>query len=402
MASITFWGLVASPYQLKMQSIADFAELSWRRQPEQGSLIANLRLLRRVQKARAGGAVQRFPSRVEGMDEYPAVPYYTLDGSHYYYDSTGLARHLDSLGHSAPPLIPESSAEQFLCCLIDEAFDEFGLYMVHHNRWVTSASTNVMGEMTVREMIPGLLPPLRRVVGRRLARRQSRRCPYLFSIAPPDFESGVDPDITPPSRAGFPPTHALLDEAWRSYLAAMEQRLAEQPFLLGKRFTLADASAYGQLGMNLVDGRAADLLRELAPLTYDWLCAIRDGKHQGSRGQLQLDASLGRLITCIGDTFIPLMRQNTEAWARHSAQGQRRFNEAAFNRGEALYDGELLGKPFRAVAKSFQVVVWEDLLASWSSLESPVQEELLRRYPSLLGVNDAPVQSAAPHTCAAG
>jgi glutathione S-transferase len=31
MTSITFWGLTASPYQLKMQSIPDFAEQSWRK-----------------------------------------------------------------------------------------------------------------------------------------------------------------------------------------------------------------------------------------------------------------------------------------------------------------------------------------------------------------------------------
>jgi glutathione S-transferase len=46
--------------------------------------------------------------------------------------------------------------------------------------------------------------------------------------------------------------------SWRRYLAAMENVLREQPFLLGQRFTLADASAYGQLSMNLVDGRAAE------------------------------------------------------------------------------------------------------------------------------------------------
>jgi len=276
-----------------------------------------------------------------------------------------------------------SAGERFLCRLIDEAFDEFGLYMVHHNRWVTSASTNVMGEMSAREMFGWLPAPLRRRVGRNLARRQSQRCPYLFSIAPQDFDAGVDSDITPPALAGFPPTHELLDQAWRRYLAAMEQQLSEHAFLLGERFTLADASAYGQLSMNLVDGRAEQLLQELAPRTHRWLHAIRDGEHRGSRGELQIASSLSALIDCICDTFIPLMQQNAAAWEPYNENGQSRFNEAAFDRGEALYDGELLGKPFRSVAKSFQVVVWQELVTNWNTLASAEQSELVDRYPAL-------------------
>ena len=85
MASITFWGLTASPYQLKMQSIADFAGLNWQRLPEQGSLISNLRFLKNLRRARAAKSVQRFPEYMHGLDEYPAVPFYTLDQQHFYY-----------------------------------------------------------------------------------------------------------------------------------------------------------------------------------------------------------------------------------------------------------------------------------------------------------------------------
>lgn len=385
MPSITFWGLTASPYQLKMQSIADFAGLSWRRLPEQGRPLENLRFMRRLRKAKAADAVMRFPQRIAGMDEYPEVPYYTLDGQGLYYDSSGLALHLDELGHTALPLLPQSGAERFLCRLIDEAFDEFGLYMVHHNRWVTSAHTNVMGEMTAREMGLWIPSPIRHNIARRLSQRQCSRLPYLFSIAPPGMDTSMGSNITPPARAGFPPTHEMLDQAWRNYLAAMEQLLSQQPYLLGQRFTLADASAYGQLGMNLVDGRAAELLQELAPQTYRWLCAIRDGEHRGSRGQLQISQSVDYLIKCIGDTFIPLMQQNASAWEDNYTNGQRCFNEKAFDRGEALYDGKLMGKPFRAVAKTFQVEVWRELLSDWNELASNEQADLLNRYPTLEG-----------------
>jgi glutathione S-transferase len=385
MARLTFWGLAASPYQLKMQAIADAAELPWRRLPDQGGLLENLSFLHRLRKARAAGTIQRFPARVAGMDEYPAVPYYTLDGQNLYYDSSGLALHLDSLGHGAHPLLPQSGAERFLCRLIDEAFDEFGLYMVHHQRWVTSARNNVMGDMSARELARWLPAPARRNISRRLARRQSRRCPYLFSVAPPGFDAGVDSVITPPALEGFPPTHELLDQAWYRHLGAMEQLLSQQPYLLGERFTLADASAYGQLGMNLVDGRAAELLQEKAPRTFQWLCMIRDGEHRGSSGKPAVTERLAPLLQCIAETFIPLMQQNETAYENAAARGQQRFNEIAFDRGEALYDGRLMGLPFRSVVKSFQVVTWRELSEVWRALDRDARHGLTGMFPFLQG-----------------
>jgi hypothetical protein len=163
----------------------------------------------------------------------------------------------------------------------------------------------------------------------------------------------------------------------------MEEILAKQPYLLGEGFTLADASAYGQLAMNLVDGRAAQLLEELAPRTFRWLHMIQEGRHRGSSGQLRLNAELLPLLECIAQTFVPLMRQNEAAYSIAIQAGQTTFNEAAFDRGEALYDGELLGQPFRSVAKSFQVVVWRDVQQAWMALEGAERQQLVSQYAPL-------------------
>ncbi|MBT6124494.1 MAG: hypothetical protein HOH70_04800 [Halieaceae bacterium] len=171
-----------------------------------------------------------------------------------------------------------------------------------------------MAEITSQEMRKLAPPGGRQLMARKLAQRQVRRCPYLFSVAPIEFDAGVSAKLTPPSREGFPPTHEILDLAWRRYLNAMETLLAHQPFLLGERFTLADASAYGQLSMNLIDGRAAQLLEELAPRTFQWLCMIRDGGHKDSTGELFLSSHLQSLLEIIGETFIPLMQQNEAAY----------------------------------------------------------------------------------------
>lgn len=384
---IVFWGVIASPYQLKMQALADFAGVPWQRWPDEASILQALKTPLRLALLRRMQSIARFPERMLGLDEYPAVPYYSLDGDTFYYDSTGLALHLDHLQACSQPLLPEQPTLRFICRLIDEAFDEFGLYMVHHNRWVTSAATNVMGAVTSREMRKLLPPGSRRRFGRKLAERQVRRCCYLFSAAPAGFSAGVDAKLTVEARAGFPATHELLDEAWRRYLAAMEQILCEQPFLLGERFTLADASAYGQLSMNLIDGRAAELLEQLAPRTFAWLCMIRDGKHANSTGNLYLSPHLQALLDIIGTTFIPLMQQNEAAYSSALKRGQTLFNEAAFDRGEALYDGTLLGRPFRAVVKTFQVAVWRELCRDWGALVDTDREQLRSLLPVLQGLD---------------
>jgi len=379
--NLTFWGLVASPFQLKMQALADAAGLRWQRWPEQAGTLQAVATYRRLAKARRQKAVERFPQRIPGLDEYPAVPYYSFDARQFYYDSTGLALHLDTLQIALEPLVPLDAPLRFICRLIDEAFDEFGLYMAHHNRWVTSAATNTMGELSVQELRKLVPPLLRGRSARKLAERQVRRCPYLFSVAPVGYDNGMRASLRPPSRAGFPATHELLDTAWRFYLAAMETALSRRPFLLGDRFTLADASAYGQLAMNLVDGRAAELLEELAPVTHHWLRMIGDGAHRDSTGELGLVDELRPLLDCIADTFIPLMRDNEAAYREATERGQRRFNEAAFDRGEALYDGTLLGRPYRAVVKTFQVAVWRALCAQWRSMDRFERNEIETRFP---------------------
>ena len=151
---LILWGMIASPYLLKMQALADYSSLSWQRWPDEASSLQGLDAFLKLRRGRREHSIERYPARVHGMDEYPAVPYYSLDGRRYYYDSTGLALHLEELRACKEPLVPEEAQLHFICQLLDEAFDEFGLYMVHHNRWVTSAATNIMGKMTAAEMHP--------------------------------------------------------------------------------------------------------------------------------------------------------------------------------------------------------------------------------------------------------
>jgi glutathione S-transferase len=370
----TIWGSVLSPFSLKVRAMCDFAHVDYQWLPADGTLIQGLRFNRRVQRLKAGRLPLTYPPRDE-LDEYPLVPFLFGDDGSNIYDSTAIAEWLDAHhGTEARRLIPKHPACELVARLIDDHFDEFGLYVAHHHRWVTSAKDNDAGERVANEMVRALPALGRRQFAQWFARRQVRRLPYLFSVAPEGYCSeGLPQALTPPSRPDFPETHTLLDDAFTRSLDLVENVLRERPFLFGNRFTLADASVYGELGMNTSDPAAEQIIAERAPTLRAWLERLHErGASKLEDGEEPAEAHLDALAPLLDEIVqihVPLMEQNERAYERHRAEGQTRFNEAAFQRNEALYDGELLGQPFRAVAKTFQVKGWRNLKARYRALE---------------------------------
>lgn len=366
------WGSTLSPFALKLEAMLRFARLPHRWLPAQGGFAEALRGERRRRALVRGRLALTWPP-IDPLDELPLVPFLFGPRGENLYDSTAIGAWLDASRHTkASPLLPqEDAALRFAIRLVDEALDEVGLYLAHHGRWVVSARDNDAGLRLAREFRP-LLGPAAAMLARSFPARQVRRLPYLFSVAPDDSAFGdLPPRLRPPARAGFPPTHALLDDAWRRLVAALDPLLAAQPFLFGERFTLADASVYGQLGMNRADPSAhARLLRE-APAVHAFVERVARGDFAAHRegGEIGLAPAHAPLLAWIGETFVPLMRQNRDAFVRHRAAGETLWNERASDAGRALYDGTLLGRPFRSVAKTFQVRVWRDLVREWSGLD---------------------------------
>lgn len=371
------WGSELSPFFLKIEALCRHAGLPTVRRPDGGTPGENLRLMWRLRRAQARGRVQRWPTP-DPLDEYPLVPYLmTTDGA-VHHDSSGIAGWLDAHPPaSAAPLIPvEDPALAFASRLIDEALDEIGLYCVHHHRWVVARADNDAGTRLAQEYRSLVVPPARPLMAAWFARRQTRRLPYLFSVAPENASWPRDGRPVPPSREGFPATHARLEAAWDALVDAADAALRQQPYLLGGRFTLADAAVYGQLGMNLSDPAAERRLRRRAPRLRAWLGHIAEGRHVGTLGAVGLHEDLQPLLDWTDRHFVPLMRANARAYERLRAQGQVRGNETAFDRGEALFELDWCGAPARSVVKTFQVRVWRDLCREAAAL-SPADRQRL-------------------------
>lgn len=388
------WGAELSPFALKVEAMLRFAGVRHRWMPRQGGFLAAQRFDRRRRRLVSRRLAVTWPHMTE-LDEFPLVPYLFGPAGENLYDSSAIGVWLDE--HPRDPtacslrLLPaDDPAVRFAVRLIDEALDEVGLYLVHHNRWVVSARDNNAGARLAAEM-RSLAGPVAPLVGRFFPVRQVRRLPYLFSVADPASAAFADVPrrLRPPARQGFPPTHELLEQAFAELLVAVESILSVRPFLAGERFTLADASLYGQLGMNRTDPSACAWVRRAAPITHAWIERIARGDFSGHRqdAHVIVDVTLEPLLDWVCRSFVPLMQQNYDAYERHRRDGETRFNEKAFDAGLALYDGELRGFPFRSVAKTFQVRVWRDLRREWQDLPPASRTALEAHLPAAHGLD---------------
>lgn len=378
-------GSELSPFHLKVAAILKAKKIPFRDFPSQGNSFENLKIQIRLKLLKAGLLKLTYPEFTE-YDEFPLVPFLFGPKGENLYDSSAIATWLDQHTDTASIVkIGNDKTLHFLVQLIDEYFDEFGLYMVHHSRWKTSALDNTAGRRLANEM-PILVAPFRTMIDNFFSHRQIRRLPYLFSVAPKDYSiESLTKKKQPPSHNNSPATHALIEQSYLNILNALEPIFKSRAYLFGDRFTVADASLYGQLGMNLTDPSAAKWIESTAPNVFAWLNKIHLGDFSdiNPTSELIADDLLKPLLKEIVRIFYPLMQQNEAAYAQHKEAGETQFNEPAFWNGKALYQGALDGQAFASVAKSFQVKTWRQIKQCWQQLEPKDQLDLEEQFPDI-------------------
>jgi len=381
-------GSELSPFHLKVAAMLRFKGISYRDFPNQGGFLENLRVIARTKLLKAGVFKLTYPVFTE-LDEFPLAPFLFGPNGENLYDSSAIAVWLDkNTGSNKDALVKFCGNEKinFLIQLVDEYFDEFGLYMVHHARWKISAKDNNAGQRLANEMSSFAGPFFKPLIAKFFSARQVRRCPYLLSVAPEGYwVEGLSNERQPPSRNGFPATHELLEESYLNIIKALEPIFATRPYLFGQRFTLADASVYGQLGMNLTDPTAAIWIKDNAPSVYHWLNRVYQGDFSENKGNSEfiVDEFLQPLFTEIVRVFYPLMKLNESAYEQHRKAGEMIFNEDAFWKEKSLYNGDLDGHHFTSVAKTFQVKTWRNLKKVWGELDKTARSELVEVFSNI-------------------
>lgn len=156
------WSPSLSPYALKVEALLRRAGVPHRWLPESGTRMEALRHLNRRRRVVGGSLPLTWP-RLTELDEFPQVPFLFGPEGENLYDSSAIGAWLAQRPGAIPAaraLLPDDDpAVRFAVRLLDEALDEVGLYLVHHNRWVFAARDNGAGLRLAREMRPllGLL-----------------------------------------------------------------------------------------------------------------------------------------------------------------------------------------------------------------------------------------------------
>lgn len=367
-------GSELSPFTLKVINYLAYMGVPFRFFYEQGNTVENIAIQAKKMALVSGFKKLTWPKMTD-KDEYPLVPFVFGPDGEALYDSSAIADWFEHQQDRVPlqcSVFPckEQPELALVQNIIEEYFDDFGLYMVHHNRWKFAAIENDAGDRLGREL-RSVMGPLQVLAARFFSARQTRRLPYLFSVAPAGFHiKGVKKNRQPPAHADFPQTHTLLEDAFSRVLDCLETIFSSRAYLFGDCYSLADASIYGQLGMNLPDPEAARWIERQAPHTYTWLLRMAnlDFSKANSDAPAQWFDDLKPLLDEIGTVYFPLMQQNEQAFQKLQGQGQNHFNESAFWKGQSIFTGELMGQPFKAGVKSFQVQTWQVLKKEYQHL----------------------------------
>lgn len=354
---------------------------------EQGLLDAGATQIR-LQLLRRGLAELHVPADWDvEMDEFPLVPFVfgaRADGTHLNaVDSTAICAGLGVDSGLSP-------ADCFVAALLDEFWDEIGLYMVHHKRWTDPANlahhgATSPGHLLLAEALGALPIPqaARTLAMSTFNARQTRRRNYLFSSSPK--------------------TAALLDRTFERVLRALEalaaRRAAGVQSLVfdSPQLRSCDLACFGQLNMLAhLDRGSRQHMAEVAPRLLDWLdriqlaCQAHTGQHifpeaatpladdmplfeprdaSEAQGEAQGEArGVVALLQEAGRVLVPLLKANAQAYREHKQRGQRVFNEAAFGKRQALFASTVDGVVFTHVVKTFQVKVWARLQSQWRAL----------------------------------
>ncbi len=78
-------------------------------------------------------------------------------------------------------------------------------------------------------------------------------------------------------------------------------------------------------------------------------------------------------------------------------RGEAFFNGRGFEAGRSFYDGVLRGRPFRSVARIFQIRVWPELRCAWNALTPGARSRVEALPPADVGLDRDGLRSGCGH-----
>jgi glutathione S-transferase len=212
-------------------------------------------------------------------------------------DSTPIIRRLEAM-YPGRSVLPEDPALAFIDYLIEDFGDEWCTKYMFHYRWYPEADADNAGTLLPLGMDVTMPNEALQQFKHYIADRQINR---LYVVGSNDT------------------TAAVIDASYRRFLTAMENHLANQKFMLGKRPAAGDFGLYGQLTQLVgFDPTPRAIAHEVSPRSVAWVDHMRDqsGHEPSEQDWIGLDqqpASLRGLMEEIGRVYAPAQLANARA-----------------------------------------------------------------------------------------
>lgn len=277
------------------------------------------------------------------------IPVMQIPEGAYWADSTPMILALEERHPGSRSLLPDDPADRFLALLIEDFADEWLVLPLFDYRW----DAEVDQDFCSRRQMAGWLGAMPSAEFDRVIERFRER------------QTGVL------ARMGERETNRpLLRSTYPEVLAAIEAQLEVGRFLFGGRPSIGDIGLFGQLSQMAIDPTASAIMRREAVRTFQWVQDMDDAS--GVEGEWRDPAQppgpgVERLLTLIGEVFLPFMAANAEA----------------IRAGQPSFRIELRGLPMAARANRYKALClgWLKLALAQALRDgAPGLEATLRRH----------------------
>lgn len=212
-------------------------------------------------------------------------------------DSTPIIRRLEKQ-FTGRSVLPEDPALAFIDYLLEDFGDEWCTKYMFHYRWYPQEDADNAGTLLPLDFDLSMDKSGWKQLKEWVAERQISR---LYVVGSNDT------------------TAPVIDASYRRFLAAMENHLGNQKFMLGGRPAAGDFSLYGQLTQLVgFDPTPRAIAHEVSPRTVAWVDHMRDqsGHEPQAKDWIGLEdqpESLRELLAEVGRVYAPAQLLNVKA-----------------------------------------------------------------------------------------
>jgi len=241
-------------------------------------------------------------------------------------DSTPIIRRLEEC-YSGRSVLPRDPALAFIDYLIEDFADEWCSKYMFHFRWHTKLDAGNAATLLPLSMNVSMPKDTHTEFKNWVEERQVSR---LYVVGSNDT------------------TAPVIDVSYRRFLAAMENHLTNQNFMLGNRPAAGDFGLYGQLSQLVgFDPTSRAIAHEVSPRTVAWVDLMRDqsGLEPTEQDWVTLEDqadSLQGLLKEIGCMYAPAQLANVKAVMAGEKSWQTQIDGAVWAQQSFSYQAKCL------------------------------------------------------------